>query len=114
MIGGAGDHRGVFAEEEERELHRAVFRVIAADEFRFGLRQIERQAVRFGEHRDREDEERDEHRDRQEPFLRIGPVADERREQPAVLDLVADDLGQAQLADEEEDRDDGAGRATSS
>ena len=66
--GGAGDHGRVFAEEEERELHRAVFGVIAADQLGLGLGQIERQAIRFRENRDREDDKRNEHRDREEPF----------------------------------------------
>ena len=33
--GGPGDHSGIFAEEEESELHRAVFGMITADQFRF-------------------------------------------------------------------------------
>jgi len=33
--GRPGDHGGVFAEEKESELHRAVFGVITADQFRF-------------------------------------------------------------------------------
>ena len=35
--GGADDHGGVFAEEEESELHGGVFGVVAADEFGFAL-----------------------------------------------------------------------------
>ena len=61
--GRAGDHGGVFAEEKESELHRAVFGVITADQFRLGLGKIERQPVRFGENRDRENDERNEHRE---------------------------------------------------
>src|SRR5947209_7119985 len=43
--GAAGDHGDIFPEEKEAELHRAVFGVVPADQFRFGLGQIERQAV---------------------------------------------------------------------
>ena len=52
------DHVGVFAHEEQRELHRAVFDVVAAGQFLLGLRQIERRAVRFRKRRDEENEER--------------------------------------------------------
>ena len=38
----------VFAEEKQRELEPGIFRVIAGDDFRFRLRQIERRAVGFG------------------------------------------------------------------
>ncbi len=54
---GAGDHGGVFAEEEEGEFHRGILGVVAADEFLFGLGEIEGEAVGFGEHRDGEDHE---------------------------------------------------------
>src|SRR5260370_26325074 len=37
--GRAGDHGSVFPEEKESELHRAVFGVIAADQFRFRFRE---------------------------------------------------------------------------
>ena len=68
--GGAGDHGGVFAEEKEREFHRAVFGVIAADEFGFGFGKIEGEAVCFRENRDGENAEGNEHRNGEEPFLR--------------------------------------------
>ena len=42
-----GDHVGVFGEEKQREFHRAVFGVGAADQLGFRLRQIERQPVRL-------------------------------------------------------------------
>src|SRR5207244_8877610 len=37
----AGNHRGVFAEEKESELHPGVFGVIRAGEILFGLEQLE-------------------------------------------------------------------------
>ncbi len=54
--GGAGDHGGVFGEEEEGEFHGGVFGVVAADEFGFALGEIEGGAVGFCEDGDGEDE----------------------------------------------------------
>ena len=53
----ADDHGGVFTEEEQSELHRAVFGVITSDELRFTLGKVEGEAVRLREHRGREDDE---------------------------------------------------------
>jgi hypothetical protein len=53
---GAGDHGGVFGEEEEGEFHGGVFGVVAADEFGFALGEIEGGAVGFGEDGGGEDE----------------------------------------------------------
>jgi hypothetical protein len=47
------NHVGVFAHEKQRELHRAVFDVVAAGQFLLGFRQIERRAVGFGKRRAR-------------------------------------------------------------
>src|SRR5438105_15947912 len=90
--GGASDHRDVFAQEKKAELHRAILSVIAAHQFGLRLGKIERQPVCFGEERDGEDDERNQHRDRQQPFLWIDPVSDEGRDHPAVFDLIADNL----------------------
>src|SRR5207244_3944252 len=67
------DHRGVFAEEEQREFHRAVFGVIAGDELGLRLGQVERQAVRLGENRDGENDEADPEWDEQQPALQAEP-----------------------------------------
>ena len=64
------DDVGVLGDHEERELHRAVFGVIAGHQLRFRLGQVERQPVRLGEAGDQEDEERQEERqDEPEPLL---------------------------------------------
>src|SRR6266487_2902542 len=105
--GRASDHGGVFAEKEKRELHRAVFGVITADQLRFGFRKIERQSICFGEDRDRENNKRNEHRNREQPLPTIRPIADEWRDHPAILDLITDNAGQAQLTNQQENRDDG-------
>src|SRR5205814_9208450 len=78
--GGASDHRDVFAQEKKTELHRAILSVVTAHQFGLRLGKIERQPVGFGEERDGKDDKRNQHRDRQQPFLRIGPVADEWRD----------------------------------
>jgi hypothetical protein len=54
--GSAGDHGGIFGEEEEGEFHGGVFGVVAADEFGFALSEIERGTVGFGEDGGGEDE----------------------------------------------------------
>src|SRR5687767_5565376 len=52
-----GKHVDVFGEEEERELHRAVFSMKAGDQFSFCLRQIKRYAVRLSNRRDQVNDE---------------------------------------------------------
>src|SRR5205823_8268709 len=47
--GGASDHGSVLPKEKESKLHRAVFGVIASDQFRFRFRQVEGQPVCFRE-----------------------------------------------------------------
>src|SRR6185437_5052016 len=42
-----GDHVGVFGHEEHRELHRAVFGVVAGGQLALGLRQVKGCTVRF-------------------------------------------------------------------
>ena len=70
-----------------------VFGVIAGDEFGLGLGKIERQAVRLREHRDREDDERDEHGNPEQDFAaRLSrPSVNGSSSQP-LCDLVIDDL----------------------
>src|SRR5688572_2238656 len=98
--GAAGDHGNVFAQEKETELHRTVFGVVAADQFGFGFGKIEGETIGLGEDGDRENDERDEHRNGQQPFVKIAPIADEGGDHPAVLDLVANDFGEPELADQ--------------
>ncbi len=57
-----GDHVDVLGQEEHRELERRVLGVEAADEFGFGLGQVERRAVGLADHGDRVDDEGDEQR----------------------------------------------------
>ena len=85
-----GEHVGVFGDEEERELHRAVLGVVAGDELRLRLRQVERQPVGLGEPRHQEDEEREE----------------ERQREPEAALLVADDLGERHVPAQQQNRDD--------
>ena len=82
------DHVGVFAEEEQREGHGAVFDEEAGDDFALAFRQIERRAVGFRQARD---EEHDEHR--------------EQRQAEPHLVLRQHDVGQVQAADAEQHRD---------
>src|SRR5207249_7120527 len=93
-----GDHGGIFTKKKKRELHRAVFRVITAGQFLLGFGEIEWQPIRFCKNRDRENHERNEHWNREQPFPWIHPIADERRDEPAMLDLIADDTCQAQIS----------------
>src|SRR4030095_2475511 len=103
--GASGDHRGVFAEEEQGELHRRVFRVISPDEFGLGLRQVERKAVRLCEHADREGDEGDEDRNPEKDFAEGGemPVG-KWDEHPTVRNLVVGDLGEARRSCDEQNR----------
>src|SRR5687768_11042987 len=64
--GAAGDHGDVFPKEKEAELHRAVFGVVAANQFGLGFGKIEGKAIGFGEDGDCEHDERDEHRNGEE------------------------------------------------
>ena len=57
------DHVGVLAEEEQRERHRAVFDVVAGDQRRLVLGQVERVPVGLGQDRGDEDHEHREVRD---------------------------------------------------
>ena len=57
------DHRRVFGEHEEGELHRRVLGVIAGHQLRLRFRQIERRAVVLRVHRHEEDERGDELRE---------------------------------------------------
>jgi hypothetical protein len=86
--GRGSDHVGVLTQEEERELHGAVFGVVSADEFGLGLRKIEGQTVGLGERRDQEDDEG-------QRLL---------EDHPAVLGLIPDDVAQVEALGEEEDR----------
>src|SRR5882724_10170655 len=86
--GGAGNHGSVFAEEKEGELHRAVFGVIAADQFRFRFRQIEGPPLCFREYGDGKDRERYPHRNSQQPTDRIFPVPGKWEYHPAMIDLI--------------------------
>jgi len=61
--GGTDDHGGIFAEEEEGELHGGVFGMVAADELGFTLGKVKRHAVSFREDGGGEDDEGDEDRD---------------------------------------------------
>ena len=70
------------AMKKKRELHRAVLGVVAGDQLRLGLGQVERQPVGLGEARDQEDEEREE----------------QRQHVPEAGLLVADDGGEADVA----------------
>jgi hypothetical protein len=38
--------------------------------------------------------------------VEVAPIPDKRRDHPAMFDLKANDFGQAELTDEEEDRND--------
>src|SRR6185369_9442380 len=51
------EHVDVFRQEEQGKLHRAVFRVKTRDQFGFGFRKIERDAIRFGDRRGHVDDE---------------------------------------------------------
>src|SRR5207244_11935519 len=59
--GRPGDHGSIFPEEKEGELHRAVFGVRAADQFRFRFREIEWQPVCFRVYGNNKDNERSPH-----------------------------------------------------
>ena len=102
----AGEHVRVFADEEHAELHRAVFRVVAADEFGLRLRHVEGQAVRFREGGDEENHEGDDAARDEQERLRAEATAENREGVPAVLRLVLDDFAEVQVADDEEHRDD--------
>src|SRR5205823_5839324 len=86
--GRSGDHGSIFPEEKEGELHRAVFGVIAADQFRFRFRQIEWQSVCFREYGDNKDSERNPHRNSQQPTERIFPVTGKGKYHPAMINLI--------------------------
>src|SRR2546430_17587780 len=105
--GGPGDKGAIFPEEKKGDFHRAVFRVITARQFLLGFGEIEWQPIRFCKNRDCENHERNEHWNREQPFPWIHPIADKRRDEPAMLDLIADDTCQAQTSDEQENWDDG-------
>ena len=57
--GTGGHHSRVFGEEEEGESHRAVFGVVAADQFLLGFGHVERGAVGLGVDADEEHDERE-------------------------------------------------------
>ena len=72
--------RDVFRRHDEGELHAGVFGVETRGELVFGFRQVERQAVRFGESGDHEDEEADELRhDEPQIVLRLDDVDEAKR-----------------------------------
>src|SRR6266446_2507678 len=87
----ARDHGDVFAEEKQTEFHCRIFGVVATGKFLFSFRQIERESVRLREDSYHEDEEGNEHRNSEQPLPEVRPVADEGRDQPAVVDLILDD-----------------------
>src|SRR6185295_10769963 len=89
--GAAGDHMGVFGEEVEGEAHRGILGVVAADEFLLALGVVEGGAVGLGEDGDEEDD------------ADKGLAHDE----PAVVNLVADDLVGDDGADDEKRGQDG-------
>ncbi len=71
-----GHHVDVLSQEEQGELHRAVFGVEATDELALSLWQVERCAVRFADHRRDVDEERWQQQ-QQEP--QVGLALDDAR-----------------------------------
>ncbi len=87
----ATDHCRVFAKKKERKFHRRIFSVITAGQFLLSFRQIEWQSVGLGENRYRKNDKRDDHRNREQPFPEVHPIADEGRDHPAVFDLIAND-----------------------
>ena len=90
-----GDHRRVFAKKIQRELHRAVLGVVTASEFLLSFGQIEWQAIRLGKDCNHEHEKGNEHGYREQPFPWVRPIADKRRDEPAMVNLVPHDGGQA-------------------
>src|SRR5438552_803569 len=86
--GGASNHGSVLPKEKESKLHRAVFGVIASDQFRFRFRQVEGQPVCFREYSDGKDPERYPHRNSQQPTDRIFPVPGKWQYHPAMIDLI--------------------------
>ena len=85
---GAGNHRRVFAEKKESELHRAVFGVITAGELLLSFRKVEWQPIRLRENGDRENNKRDRHRNCEQPFPWVRPIADKWRDEPPMVDLI--------------------------
>ena len=102
------DHGCVFAEEKEGEFHRRIFGVVPADEFGFAFGQVERKPVGFGEGRDEEDQERDEHRYPEDVAAEslVMPGGEKGKDGPAVVDLILHHVGKAQVAHDEKDGDD--------
>ena len=103
--GRSGDHRGVFAEKIQGEFHRAVFDVVTAGKFLLRFRQIEGQSICLGENCDHKHEKGNDHGNCEQPFPRVRPVADKGCDEPAVVDLVTHHAGQAQVSDNEKNRD---------
>src|SRR5208283_1878726 len=71
----ADDHRRIFTKEEESKLHRRIFGVISANELLLCLRQVKWEPVRFGKHRDGENDERNKNWDPEQD-----PLAAERND----------------------------------
>src|SRR5689334_11433824 len=86
------EHVDVFGQEEERKLHRAVFRVKTGDEFGFGFGQIERNAIRLGNRGDQVNDETE----RVEKYVPTRAVPG---------GLVLDDLSEIECAGEHDDAD---------
>ena len=103
---GPDDHRRVFAHEEERELHRAVFGVVAADQLGLALREVEGQAVGLGEDRGGEDDEGDAaagSRARCATRLSPSPQSGSRSQPFSLCSL--DDRAEVELAEDHQHRD---------
>ena len=54
-----GNHSGIFAQEEKRESHGAVFGVVSADQFLLGFGHVERSAIRLGMDADQKQDKRE-------------------------------------------------------
>ena len=80
--------------------------MITAGQLLLGLGQIERKPIRLSEDGNHEHDERDDHRDCEQPFSEVCPIADERRDQPTVFDLISNHTRQAKISDEQENRND--------
>src|SRR5262249_8965570 len=77
-----------------------------ADEFGFAFGEIEREAIGLGEGADEKDEEGDGDGNPENGFLEVESVSPGKKE-PAVVDLVLNNLGEVEAADDEKDGDDG-------
>src|SRR6185369_1765055 len=86
------EHVDVFSEEEERKLHRAVFRVKTGNKLCLGFREIEGNAIRFCNRGDQVDDETE--RLKEDVPMRTVPAG-----------LVLNDLSEIECAREHDDAD---------